>query len=114
MVTIASEWRIVPRMDDDEVQLQPIRLTGHESRQLAKAILALTGLLLALAALLVIVAPVGPTPMSAVRGSAAAVGLAVSLAGFAGLAFGLAWMIRIYRQSIDVEPDHGNWRYRSR
>jgi DMSO reductase anchor subunit len=35
-------------------------------------------------------------------------------AAVAGVVFGFAWMIRIYRTSFNPEPDHRSWRYRAR
>lgn len=45
-------------------------------------------------------------------GLPAAMTLGPMIVGAAGVAFGLAWMVRIYRE--DPEPDHRAWRYRER
>jgi hypothetical protein len=100
--------------DDDEVELPPILLPGYESRQLARAIIVLTGLLLLVTALLFIAAPPGQTAMIQPDEAAPPLWIVVPLAGIGGVLFGFAWMVRIYRSSFDVEPDHGNWRYRAR
>jgi hypothetical protein len=103
-------------MDDDEVLLPPILLPGYESRQQARAIIVLTALGLGLLWLLVLVATPGSSgPMfSNPWGPRDLIAVMVALAGIGMQVFGLLWMVRIYRRSIDVEPDQGNWRYRSR
>jgi hypothetical protein len=99
-------------MDDDEVELPAILLPGYEARQSARALIVLALLVPAVALFLFIAAPgfMGgggthePGPIA----------ILVPLSGVGMFLFGLGWMVRIYRASIDVEPDHGNWRYRSR
>jgi hypothetical protein len=100
--------------NDDEVQPPPILLAGYEARQQARAIILLTVLVLGVAAFLFIASPGGPSPMATEDTHVDALAILVPLVGIAMLLFGLLWMVRIYRSAVDVEPDHGNWRYRSR
>jgi hypothetical protein len=95
---------------DDDVELPPTLLPGYERRQMARAIIALTLLVPAVGAFLFLAAPGtmgGPWDPRPLDVLVPAVGIGMYLVG-------LGWMARIYRASIDIEPDHGTWRYRSR
>ena len=98
-------------MDDDTIELPPILLPGYEARQRARAMIWLAVLVPAVAGFLGIAAP---APMGGFSSEPDPLGAIVPLAGVAGVLFGLLWMVRIYRTSVDVEPDQGHWRYRSR
>jgi hypothetical protein len=95
-------------MPADEVHLPPILLPGYEARQQARAIIVLSATVIPVLGLFIFIAAPGtmggPLPGEEVM---PLVGVAIYLAG-------LAWMIWIYRSALDVEPDQGAWRYRSR
>ena len=95
---------------DDDVELPRIVLPGYESRQLARALIALALLVPAVGAFLFIAAPGtmgGPWEPEPLTVLVPSVGIGMYLVG-------LASMVRIYRAAMNVEADHDNWRYRSR
>ena len=98
-------------MDDHDVELPVIPLPGYEARQRARVMVALPVIVASVVALLSITAP---TPMGGMESDPDPLGALVPGIGIGMFLVGLAWMIRIYRVACDVEPDHGNWRYRSR
>ena len=91
---------------------EEVRLPGYVARSHARSIIWLTALLIAaLWSLLFIAAPGGSSPMFS---GPTPDPLALLMVPVGMQLFGLGWMVRIDRAARDVEPDHGNWRYRAR
>lgn len=79
---------------------------GQRGRELARAEYAAAVAATIVCALMVLGAPVGPSPTFAPSYDA------LFLLAIAGLVIGFGWMTRIYRSNID--PDPHIWRYRER
>jgi hypothetical protein len=78
---------------------------GQYGRRVGRALLVIALVIIALGAFFVVAKPGfmgGPGPWDGW----------VEMAGATGLLVGFFWMLRIHR--ANPEPDHRNWRYRSR
>lgn len=81
------------------------------ARRIGRCMIVFAALLFPMLLFLWIATPGLPgTPMFEPRILGLTYDAALGVAGLGGMAFGLAWMIRIHR--ADPEPDLGAWRYR--